>query len=36
MIFSKKKEGRFPQPGEVEEALEVRMGAEARQGPFTV
>jgi hypothetical protein len=36
VLFSKQKEGRFPLPGEVEEALEQRMGAEAKQGPFTV
>lgn len=36
VLFSKKKEGRFPQPGEVEEAIALRQGAEAPQGPFTV
>jgi len=36
VLFSKKQEGRFPLPGEVEEAIELRLGAEARQGPFTV
>ncbi len=35
VLFSKQREGRFPQPGEVEEAIELRLGAEAKQGPFT-
>jgi hypothetical protein len=35
VIFSKKKEGRFPLPGEVEEKLEERVGAPT-EGPFTV
>ena len=36
VIFSKKKAGRFPQAGEVEGELELRLGAEVKEGPFTV
>ncbi len=36
VVFSKKKQGRFPQPGEVERELELRLGAEVKEGPFTV
>ena len=36
VVFSKKKVGRFPQPGEVERELELRLGAAVKEGPFTV
>jgi predicted Rdx family selenoprotein len=36
VIFAKKREGRFPLPGEVEERIEERVSAGAKEGPFTV